>query len=77
MNILLILLTIYIIPILIIWLCVFSLMKKGETIEEFINEIDIFDYRSIIPTAIPLINIGIMIYAIIFTVCYKFKNWKK
>lgn len=76
MNTLLMLLIIYITPILIIWLCTFSLMKKGETIEEFINESGIFDSDFIMPMTIPLINIGMMIYTIIFTVCYKFKDWK-
>jgi hypothetical protein len=77
MDTLLILLTIYIIPILITWLCAFSLMKKGETIEEFINETEIFDSGFVIPMTIPLINIGVMIYTIIFTICYKFKDWRK
>ena len=77
METILLLLSIYIIPILIIWFIMYLLMKKGQTIEEFIKETDCLDSSFIIPMIIPVINIGMMIHSIVFYVFYKFKDWRK
>ena len=70
-------LAIYVIPILIIWLIMYLLMKKGQTIEEFVKETECFNEDFVIPMTIPFINIGMMLHSIVFYLCYKFKTWKK
>ena len=55
----------------------YLLMKKGQTIEEFVKETDCFNTGFIIPMLMPVINIGLMIYTIVFYLCYKFKDWRK
>lgn len=77
MKTILLALSVYIAPILVILVIMYLLMKKGETIEEFIKETDCFNPGFIIPMIVPFINIGLMIYSIIFYLCYKFKDWKK
>ena len=77
MNILLALLIIYITPILIIWVIMYLLMKKGQTIEEFVEESECFSTDFIVPIIIPFINVGLMIHTIVIYLCYKFKNWRK
>ena len=55
----------------------YLLMKKGQTIEEFVKETECFNEDFVIPMTIPFINIGMMLHSIVFYLCYKFKTWKK
>lgn len=77
MEMLLLIFAIYIIPILIIWVIMYLLMKKGQTIEEFVEEIDCINTNFIGPMIMPLINIGFMFYIIGFYLWRKFKDWRK
>lgn len=55
----------------------YLLMEKGQTIEEFIKESNCLNIDFIVPMIMPFINIGLMLYTVVFYLCCKFKDWRK
>ena len=72
---LIIILSIYFIPIIIFWILVYFDMKKGQSIEEFIEEDNCADYTGLI--FLPLYNWIIIISEFIYRIWNKIKKLRK
>jgi hypothetical protein len=70
-----IILSIYFIPIIIFWILVYYDMKKGQSIEEFIEEDNCEDYMWLI--FLPLYNWIIIISEFMYRIWNKIKKLRK
>ena len=73
----LILLLVWIIPIIIIGLLLYTAMEKDESIEEFVETNDLNDRDFLCPFLMPIVNIIFMCYIACVVSYNKCKHWRK
>lgn len=73
----LILLLVWIIPIIIIGLLLYTAMEKDESIEEFVETNDLNDREFLFPFLMPIVNIIFMCYIVCVVGYNKCKHWRK
>ena len=72
----LIFLSIWFIPVLILTIIGYFLMEKGQSIEEFVKEYDLCD-EFMLFAILPFINIVVVVFALYCLFYTKCKNWRK